>query len=380
MENNISLKILMPFVGDSVGGSHRSSIILYKTLRQNSLDVHILLHESHGPLAKLLSEEGIPYYFLPVKVLAGTTPGLLSIISGIIRNFRRFSKFIQSHKFDIIHGNDLRINLSWSVPSRISGAKFIWHQRTILSTSRLWKLIPYLCDHFISISAAVHSTIPSNLKENRSLIFNPFDIGAGENRLKSREALLEKCSISNDRFIIGYVGRLVDYKNIDFILYSLSVMIERGEHNIHCVIAGTGSDKYIKEIHNLVHELDISQQVTFMGFVSETDELIAGLDVLVAASSIDAFGRTLVEAMLQHTPVLAAAAGGHLEIVEDGVNGLLFSLDDQNDFPGKLVELLENPEKRERITATAYGQACDRYSSAAHADSIVLIYDKLLSY
>ena len=55
------MKILFPFVGDSVGGSHLSSLNLCKTLKANNYDVVILLHNINGPLSKLLNEMEIKY-------------------------------------------------------------------------------------------------------------------------------------------------------------------------------------------------------------------------------------------------------------------------------------------------------------------------------
>ena len=60
--------------------------------------------------------------------------------------------------------------------------------------------------------------------------------------------------------------------------------------------------------------------------------IIAGFDLMVAPSNIEPFGRTLVEAMLQKTPVIAAKGGGHSEIIQHGLNGLLYNHNDVDDF------------------------------------------------
>ena len=55
------------------------------------------------------------------------------------------------------------------VAARVAKAKFVWHQRTILSNSPLWKFIPFLCSHFIAISQSVLKSAPKNLS-NYSII------------------------------------------------------------------------------------------------------------------------------------------------------------------------------------------------------------------
>ncbi len=345
------------------------------------MNVAILLHKGDGPLSMLLSEEHIPYQVLPVHALAGSCPKLFAIAIGVIRNIFGFSRFIRENEVDIVHGNDLRVNLSWSFPTMFCGKKFVWHQRMLLSPSPLWKLIPYLCSHFIGISKAVLSSAPSNLKEShKTLVWNPFCIDHVFDKQVARESLHDKYGVPMGRFLVGYVGRLVDYKKLDFLLDCLSRVNEVGGVKIHFIAIGDGKKDYTDRIRRKAVDLGMAGQATFTRFVNNPEQMIAGLDLLVAASSVDAFGRSLVEAMLQRTPVLAASAGGHVEIIEDGETGCLFIPDDCCDFTKKLCCLLGDIDLRHKLVAKAYDQACGRYSAKAHAEHITSIYKQLFNH
>lgn len=349
-------------------------------MRSRGINAVILLHQGDGPLSRLLSEECIPYQILPVQTLAGSSPKLFAIAIGVIRNLFRFTRFIRENEVDIVHGNDLRVNLSWSFPARFCGKKFVWHQRTLLSSSPLWKLIPYLCNHFIGISKAVLSSAPTNLKEGqKTLAWNPFGIDYVFDKQVARQSLHDIYDIPMGRFLVGYVGRLVDYKKLDFLLDCLSRVNKVGGVKIHFIAIGDGTKEYTDQIRSRAVNIGMAGQATFTGFVNNPEQMIAGLDLLVAASSIDAFGRSLVEAMLQKTPVLAASAGGHVEIVKDGETGFLFNPDDCRDFTKKLRYLHSNIDLRLKIATNAYRQACERYSSDAHMQIIVDIYKHLLN-
>jgi glycosyltransferase involved in cell wall biosynthesis len=344
------------------------------------MDAFILLHQGDGPLSRLLYEEHIPYQILPVKTLAGSSPNLFKIAIGVIRNLFKFSRFIRENGVDIVHGNDLRVNLSWSFPAKLCGKKFVWHQRTLLSSSPLWKFVPYLCSHFIGISKAVLSSAPSSLKDGKkTLALNPFGIAPVFDKQVEREFLHDEYGVPRGRLLVGYVGRLVDYKKLDFMLDCLSCINEVAGVKIHFIAIGDGKKEYIDQIRRKSVNLGMAGQVTFTGFVNNPEQMIAGLDLLVAASSVDAFGRSLVEAMLQKTPVLAASAGGHIEIVENGETGFLFTPDDRHDFTEKLCYLLGNMDLRLKLATNAYRHACERYSSDAHMEQIVSIYEQLLS-
>ena len=172
------MKILFPFVGDSVGGSHISTLELYSSLIDENITTLIVLHEDNSPLSQYLRNKNIPFSILKSSKLAGETSGKLSIIIGIMTNFFHFSKFIKRHKIDIVHGNDLRINLSWSLPAKFVAKGFVWHQRTLLSNSKLWLLIRYLCDYFVAISDVVMQSAPRNIEDaNGKTIWVPLSGG-----------------------------------------------------------------------------------------------------------------------------------------------------------------------------------------------------------
>ena len=145
------MKILFPFVGDSVGGSHISSLELYLSLIESGVSAIIVLHKDDGPLSQYLRSRDIPFSVLIPSVLAGETPGKISILIAMMTNFFCFGDFIKTNKIDIVHGNDLRVNLSWSLPAKFFSKGFVWHQRTLLSPSKFWLLIRYLCNYFVAI-------------------------------------------------------------------------------------------------------------------------------------------------------------------------------------------------------------------------------------
>lgn len=354
-------------------------IELYRAMTLRGLNVVILLHQNNGPLCDFLLSKKIQFQVLPVRVLAGESPKVISIIFAIAKNIIKFSQFIKRNRFEIIHGNDIRINLSWSIPAKLCKKKFIWHQRTILSSSALWMFIPILCDHFVGISEAVMSSAPTNIpKKKKTLVTNPFRTAKVFDRTIVRQALTNEYSIRKDRFLVGYVGRLVKYKNLDFLLRGISRVNKTNKEQFHLIVVGIGDKEYLNEIKKIIAEHDMLAQVTFTGFSDNPEKIIAGLDLLVAASTVDAFGRSLVEAMLQETPVLAASAGGHREIVTDGETGLLFSPNDIEDFTSKLCYLRNNAELRSKIAKAAAQSAQLRYSVCSHRDEIISIYRKVL--
>ena len=372
------MKILFPFVGDSVGGSHISTLGLYSSLINEGISAIIVIHKDKGPLSEYLLNKNIPFHVLKTSRLSGEVPSKLSIVVGVMINYFRFAKFIRTHEIDIVHGNDLRINLSWSLPAKFVAKGFVWHQRTLLSNLKLWLLIRYLCDYFVAISDVVMQSAPRNIQDRqKKMIYNPFNINYSTNKELERKYTIEKYNIPSNYFLVGCVGRVVDYKNIDFIIKNISEIYCSINKNIYLIVAGAGPEEYVNELREYAYNVGVSDHVIFTGFINDPNRLISSLDLLVAPSRVDAFGRTIVEAMLQKTPVLAAKSGGHLNIISEGVNGTFYEPTIKDDFFKKISIIMDRTNISE-LSDNAYQFAQFNFSPKQHLNNILPIYHNLL--
>ena len=372
------MRVLFPFVGDSVGGSHRSIFELYNTLRSGPITPVFVLHKI-GPLSELLDDLKIKYELLPVKYLAGNSPHILKIFFSIVFSFFKIRKFIRKNEIDLVHGNDLRINLTWSLSTRLSGALYLWHQRSLMSSSVLWRLSPLLANHFVTISKFVHQSLPENIpKSKKTLIHNPFNIENTYDRDASRRWLNELYDIPKNSILFGYIGRLVYWKNVDFLINCFKEYINKNNLKLHLIIVGSGDNEYFNDLKQLVHKLGINNIVTFAGFNSEPNRVISAFDLMIAPSNQEPFGRTLIEAMIQKTAVLAARGGGHSEIIDNGVTGRLYDHDNIDSFMNQCDLYFNDEKSKYKIINTANTMAILKYSSGRHVKSVTQIYKKLL--
>jgi glycosyltransferase involved in cell wall biosynthesis len=372
------MNIVFPFVGDSVGGSHRSIIELHKELIKFNITSSIVVHKK-GPLTSMLDDVNIMYIYLPIDRFAGESPSVFNVVYSILINFIRISRFIKNNKIAIVHGNDLRINLTWSLPTKLSGAFYLWHQRSLMSSSILWKIFVVLADHFVTISKYVHQSLPGNIPESKkTLVLNPFDTRKHYGRDMSRKWINKFYNIPSNSILIGYIGRLVDWKNVDFLIKGFSKYVSKSNTSLHLLIVGTGEVEYVNTLKKITDKLGVKKMITFTGFNSEPDRVIAAFDLMIAPSSTEPFGRTLVEAMIQNTPVLASRGGAHSEIIDNGVTGRMYDHNNINDFIDQF-DLYINDRAKCKIVKTAHNVATLRYSSCQHARHIVDIYQQLIT-
>ena len=304
---------------------------------------------------------------------------MLSIFFSILRNFYSIFRFTNANNIGIIHGNDLRINLTWSFPIIFTSSKYVWHQRQVLSKSIKWRLIKYLSNHLITISDYVHRSIPANIKtEFNSCINNPFNVSNLYDKQQSRDRVNSIYNISDSDILIGYIGRLVSWKHVEDILYALSSIISLNlVDKIHLLIVGTGDNEYIEQIISIIDSENLTEYVTMTGFVNNPYPILSSLDLLIASSHNEPFGRVLIESMLQKTPVLSSDSGAHTEIIIHGVNGFLYNEGSSESMHKAIVNIVLGRVSKNKIVEVAYRHSIHHYSAVAHAKKVVTVYSNL---
>jgi glycosyltransferase involved in cell wall biosynthesis len=137
--------------------------------------------------------------------------------------------------------------------------------------------------------------------------------------------------------IVGIIGRLEPGKGQAVFLQAAARVVEAAPEARFAVVGGAllGSEgSYPEDLRRLAVELGIADRVHFAGHQADVYPWYDALDVAVNASHIESFGLVLLEAMALGKPLVATAVQGPVEIVEDGVSGLLVPPGD----PGRLAE------------------------------------------
>ena len=208
------MRVCFPFVGDSLGGSHMSTLLLIDGLAQSRYEPLLVVHEE-GPLTEYLGARDIPFELLPLPAYAGGVPTVVAIATGMLRNLPRLARFMRRHRIDLVHGNDFRMNLTWSAAAKLTGRPFVWHQRAMpYSSSPRWRAIDLLADHVIHISEAVAEAMPAPGRTPTSIIPNPVALPqAMPSRQMAKAAMARELGFDpSAATVVGFVGRLVGWK------------------------------------------------------------------------------------------------------------------------------------------------------------------------
>jgi glycosyltransferase involved in cell wall biosynthesis len=138
------------------------------------------------------------------------------------------------------------------------------------------------------------------------------------------------------------------------------------------VVAGDGSQR--DDVEALVAREGLREHVDLLGARDDVDDLMRRAAILLAPCPIEGLGLSVLEAMANALPVVAAAAGGHLETL-DGLDPLaLYPSTDIARAGTHLTQLAQDPERRD-----AYGEAArtvqrTRFTPQSQVEGTAAVY------
>jgi D-inositol-3-phosphate glycosyltransferase len=128
--------------------------------------------------------------------------------------------------------------------------------------------------------------------------------------------------------LLGILGRLDEGKGQAFVIEVLHRVRAGFPADAELVVMGeltrNEGDAYLQELRQLIARLGLEQRVHFRNFQENPAVFYHAIDVFVLASTNETYGMVTLEAMAAGVPVVAAATGGTVEIVEGGRTGLLY--------------------------------------------------------
>jgi glycosyltransferase involved in cell wall biosynthesis len=139
-----------------------------------------------------------------------------------------------------------------------------------------------------------------------------------------------------------------------------AVSVSAWDPSVTFVLAGEGELR--PRLESLVTELGIQDRCKLLGSVVDVPAFLFGLDVAVLCSSSEGMSNALLEYMAAGRAIVATAVGGNVELIEDGVHGLLVPPGDPHELAAAIYRLLANPALRARLGAAARDRVEARYS------------------
>jgi glycosyltransferase involved in cell wall biosynthesis len=148
--------------------------------------------------------------------------------------------------------------------------------------------------------------------------------------------------------IVGNVAALAAHKGQKHLVAAARQVIQQVP-DARFLIVGEGELQ--EALERQIKHLGLERHISLTGFRNDALGLIKSFDVFAMSSVTEGLGSAVLEAMAARRAVVATAAGGIPEVVDDGVTGLLVPPHDEPALAAALVQLLRDRERRDAMGA-----------------------------
>ena len=176
-------------------------------------------------------------------------------------------------------------------------------------------------------------------------------------------------------FRIGILGALVPGKGQNTAIEAFAKVADKHSRCILYIYGDAINKTYFVELQALCRHFHVEDKVVFTSFQTDKVSIYKNLDLLLNCSNMEGFGRTIVEAMQYGIPVIANASGGVPEIIDDGVNGLLYHSTSDSLFD-KIMMLLHDKDLYKAISKNGIEKAVREYSIQQYVESIGKVFER----
>ena len=187
-----------------------------------------------------------------------------------------------------------------------------------------------------------------------------------------------------DKFIFCTVKTLAPKYGITGMIRAFKLFLDKLSESeqlkVEYHIYGGGEQK--EEVENLIKELGLQDKVFLKGYVpnDQVPVVINKCDVFLLKSELDSesFGVAAVEAMACYKPVIASNISGFLEVIEDGVSGIIVDKNDLETYANKMFELYNDKERRESLGKEGRKRVEKLFDWNKNVDTMLEIYQMMV--
>lgn len=360
-------------------GANKSLLTLMLLLREKYGVRPVVLLPSAGPMCAQLEKENVLYkvshYYWWVNYNHGAFQWLLNKRKQWI-NWLRIGKLcglFSEEKPELIYTNSVCVNVGILMAERL-GLPHLWQARESLSQFSL-SLSLVLSRHVWALSAnRAHILISdymmnyyrSYLPNDRMVrIYNGVDLPCG---IEER-----KRNVMDGRLKVACVGILSNQKNQIELLKTQNILAQRGIE-IETYFIGTYKSDYLEKMQLYITEHHMEGSAHIMGHTDDVFGALQEMNLGVVCARDEAFGRTTIEFMLMHMPVIVSDSGANPELIEDGKTGMIYPLGDVERLADSIEVYVKHPEFLQNQGEAASKVAKEKFSAERNAE---LIYEQI---
>jgi glycosyltransferase involved in cell wall biosynthesis len=357
--------------------------------------LHVIDHLGYGGapvivknIAEKLNAEHIETFVCALRTNPEPLPVKAETISLTYHKYNPFACFAiarlcKQHNINIIHAHLQKSILCSLLAGFLCNAKIIIHEHGPIfrrGTGCIYRLLLKLLAAKASVAIANSKASIEALKQTAQLdeqsayvVTNFVDFARFDHTLYNRQKARNELGITEDKKVVGFVGRLDICKGVDLLIKAAAMLCKK-DPSYHFVIVGHGAQR--KKLEQLVDQLDLKENVTFTGLHKNPAKAISAFDIAVVPSRREAFGIVAIEFMRMKIPVIASPVGGLLEVIKHNETGIFLEDLNADSIARAVYSLTQDNSLRKKIIGNAE-LFSRKFDGAEQLKQITDIYKKL---
>ncbi len=368
MTSKRRIVLLTDCLADLAGGAEKQIHELAKGLDKTKFEVFVVSLDCWGQAPRQVIEStGSQLQIFRVKRVYG--------ISGL-RQGLRFFHFLRDNRIDALVTYHFSSDLWGTAWARLAGVK------TIISNRRdmgFWRRVPHILayrmiNRFVDTIVVVSQSIKAMVIKEEGfdaqrikVIYNGVHNSAGTSP-GDRATLL---GVKPDDVVLMHVANLKPIKGHEFLLRALPTIVR---NNPRVKLFLVGKDASDGKLQRLVQELNISDQVKFLGKRDDVGALVLAADICLLPSLSEGMSNAILEYMAAGKPTIATRVGGTPELIRDGQEGLLVEKANTAELEQALRRLIDDKPRRLSMGQAALRKVKAEFSMLA----MIRSYERLL--
>jgi glycosyltransferase involved in cell wall biosynthesis len=296
-------------------------------------------------------------------------------------------KTIQQHRIDIVHTNSL-VSFEGAFAAKLAGVPHIWHIRELFQDynprfhlilgKRLTKaIVHHLSSRVLCVSNYVlkQFTPYADARPNQyQTMYNAIECPP------DAEEKVHAAPVS-DTLNIAYTGRVSDGKRFQDVIDAFCLLKERWQDRMpfHLKVYG---DFICEDFEQMVrYKIDtagLAEHFELLGYRHNLDKCLVGMDLLLMPSSTEAFGRTMLEALVRGIPVVTSRSGAPLEVIEEGVCGFFHNPNSAPDLAACLEEIYAKRQELPEMRVRCVQHVREKFNLKQQIQQLDHLYQELL--
>jgi len=319
------------------------------------------------------------YWTRPIEELGVRVEHVRRLSSRALRVIR-IVNILRSENYHLVHSWSFHTNPYAALAGRLAGIPLrigSMRENYELLTERYVRLLGYRgLDALIANSKSAASQVKQGGLTKASIRFvaNGVPIARATTQADQHQLKLE-LGLSRDHLVVGTIGRLDSNKNQAMLLRSVVPLVKKWPQ-MRVVIIGEGSLK--SRLLSIAQDLGIAAKVSLPGNIPLAVRYLPAMDVCCMTSFTEGMPNLVMEAMAAGVSVISTCCGDTADLIDQGVNGYLVTVDDVEGMSRYLDLLLSNPEHRMEIGRAAETKMRRKFAVQQMVRRTTEVYKELL--